>query len=114
MFPEVETKKNTQRYLTREPGVKPGVLPRVTPIIWSAQRDASAPVSEELLQSFENDGFMLIREMFDTEEISKLKTASRELLNEFDDRNSLFYKVTDQSKFVTEPGTNVIVFNGLN
>lgn len=78
---------------------EPEVLPRQEPVAraaWSEQ----APLSREQTEHFDNQGFLVIEDLFDAEEVAALQDETRHLLA---DPSSL-----EPETVITEPGGNEV------
>lgn len=58
--------------------MKGGIVPRKHPVVW-ARADAPAPVDRALVDRYERDGFLVLRDVFTADEVSRLQAELHRL-----------------------------------
>lgn len=58
--------------------MKGGIVPRKHPVVW-ARADAPAPVDRALVDRYERDGFLVLRDVFKSEEVARLQAELHRL-----------------------------------
>jgi ectoine hydroxylase len=69
------------RYPSRQPGQKAGLLPRQDPTRWPGQPDG--PLDEAACKRFERDGFLSLPELFNGDEVTRLLKTTTDLQQRF-------------------------------
>ncbi len=69
------------RYPSRQPGQRAGLLPRLDPLRWPGQPDG--PLDEAACKRFERDGFLSLPELFSTDEVARLLETTTDLQQRF-------------------------------
>lgn len=75
------TASNADRYLSRQPGQKAGLLPRQDPLRWPGRPDG--PLDEAACKRFERDGFLVLPGLFSSAEVARLLDATARLQQDF-------------------------------
>lgn len=75
------------------------VLPRLDPVVHSSWRE-DAPLTREQTSQFENDGYLVLTDIFTAEEVAALQGATVRLLGD--------PAALDAETVITEPGVNEI------
>lgn len=99
----LESSAQTDAYPTRDPE-KETWRERVDPTVWQDWTD-TAPISRAQADAFDRDGFLVLDDLFSTDEIAALVSQAAEL------RSAL--EGSDAAEVVTEPGSDAVrtVFN---
>ncbi|GGB98704.1 ectoine hydroxylase [Marivita lacus] len=99
----LESSAQTDAYPTRDPE-KETWRERVDPTVWQDWTD-QAPISRGQADAFDRDGFLVLEDLFSTDEIAALVSQAAEL------RSAL--EGSDAAEVVTEPGSDAVrtVFN---
>lgn len=99
----LESSAQTDAYPTRDPE-KETWRERVDPTVWQDWTD-QAPISRAQADAFDRDGFLVLDDLFSTDEIAALVSQAAEL------RSAL--EGSDAAEVVTEPGSEAVrtVFN---
>jgi ectoine hydroxylase len=84
-------------YPTRQPD-REAILDRQDPVLWGEWNDA-APISREDARSYDRDGYLILRNLFDADEVRALIAASAQL------RGGDLRQTED---VVTEPGSGEV------
>jgi len=53
-------------------GLKSNIVPRTHPVVW-AQSDTQPPIDRALIEQYERDGFLVLRDIFSPEEVANLQ-----------------------------------------
>src|SRR5690606_22689160 len=53
-------------------GMKGDIVPRQHPVVW-APAEAKAPIAQELVKQYEENGFLVLRDVFTPEEVANLQ-----------------------------------------
>jgi ectoine hydroxylase len=81
MTDAVHTATRTDRYPSRQPGQKAGLLPRLDPLRWPGQ--PHGPLDEAACKRFERDGFLALPGLFSADEVASLLAATTDLQQRF-------------------------------
>lgn len=79
---------------------KPSVTPRQDPVVWSSARDA-APCSETELAHYEENGFLILPDLFDPAEVEALCAAT-------DSARAHVATDIEPETVITEPGSQAV------
>jgi len=79
--------------------MKAGIEPRKHPVIWSAE-DVEPPVTRALIEQYERDGFLVLRDLFSAEEIANLQAEL--------DRLRIAMGAEERPEVISERGTRQV------
>ncbi len=99
----LESSAQTDSYPTRDPE-KETWRERVDPALWKSWTD-QAPISRAQADAFDRDGFLVLDDLFSTDEIAALVSQAAQLRRA--------HEGSDAAEVVTEPGSDAVrtVFN---
>jgi hypothetical protein len=64
-------------YYPSRRGAAQGIQPRVDPVVWS--RGAESPIDAGLVASYERDGFLILRNLFSTDDVAAFQRELQQL-----------------------------------
>lgn len=80
-------------------GLKGNIVPRTHPTVW-ASADAQAPVDRSLIEQYDRDGFLVLRDVFSPEEVANLQAELDLLRHEAE--------ALERPEVITERGTRKV------
>ncbi len=80
-------------------GLKGNIVPRQHPVVW-AQADVNPPVDRTLIDQYERDGFLVLRDVFTPEEVANLQAELDQLRGRAESM--------DRPEVITEKGSRQV------
>lgn len=80
-------------------GLKSDIVPRKHPVVWSAA-DATPPIDRSLVEQYERDGFLVLRDVFSPEEVALLQAELDRLREKAES--------LDRPEVITEKGSRKV------
>ena len=80
-------------------GLKANIVPRNHPVVW-ASPDTEPPVKRSLVEQYERDGFLVLRDVFTPEEVANLQAELDRLRHQAES--------LDRPEIITEKGTRKV------